>query len=965
MKPLRIRMQAFGPYAQSQEVDFRALGEGGLFLIHGPTGAGKTSLLDGICFALFGRASGSERMPEGLRSDLASAAMPTEVALEFSLGRETYRIVRRPRQTLRKQRGEGFSSYPVKGDLWVLDREAGLDLESDHWNLLSAGDKKTDEKISELLGMDEEQFRQVVVLPQGQFRKFLSANSDQRESLLETLFRSVNYRRVAEALDQRAKKLASEISLLRQTVTAQLSSLDANEVGDLEKKIDLHRSRLNELKTGEAARDEDHQQKTLRRDRALAAGKLLTDSKIYETRQQELNAQSATAGIWRSQLEAEKRARPVLEKDLRVTELERELAALQLERDGESEAEAKALIELAVQTPLLEKLLSREPEIKTFEAEQQTLRQLYINAKSLLDERTKLSAAEIGLKTSEFKVRETEETKASLRKQILQNRLQLKSVCEFRNQKLTDATLQAETELKGLQLDYHRSQAARLAQELNPESPCPVCGSSTHPHPARLDVDAPSQSALETAEAVLTRARETHTRGLQELAPVKAEIARLQTETQTQTEIPSSLAEAEHTITTQGLKLLDLQTRLATSEAASTTALQNLTQANVAFETARARLEQLEALVPSESRSLEAIKERGVQIGLIIETHKREFTEATRLADSARGRISTGRAKREILEKQIAQKNQICLDLTSERSEAFARSLFKTLNECRASGLQAVIREKMERDLKVFEQNLATVTERLRELKNEMADVPEWAWNSAAREHEFKEADEERSARKGEKLSIENIVRQLDLVRTRTTDALTLIQSLDTQYKVAGRLAEVAAGRPPNLSRVSFQRFVLATQLDEVLEQASRRLFAMSRGQFTLRRSRQLDDKRKAAGLDLEVEDAFTGTTRPTSSLSGGEGFQASLALALGLADVVQSHLGGVRLDAIFVDEGFGTLDSEALEAAMKILAELQAGGRLVGIISHVPELRDQIARRLHVRKGPQGSSIAWETASI
>ena len=188
------------------------------------------------------------------------------------------------------------------------------------------------------------------------------------------------------------------------------------------------------------------------------------------------------------------------------------------------------------------------------------------------------------------------------------------------------------------------------------------------------------------------------------------------------------------------------------------------------------------------------------------------------------------------------------------------------------------------------------------------------------------------------------------------------MEKLESRHGVWGKLAAVANGHPShNLSRVNFQRFVLATRLDEVLEQASHRLFLMSRGQFTLKRAQTLEDRRKNAGLDLEVEDSQSGSTRPTSSLSGGEGFLASLALALGLADVVQSRLGGMRLDAVFVDEGFGTLDSEALELAMKTLSELQAGGRMVGIISHVPELKDQIARRLIVRKTPIGSSVHWE----
>jgi exonuclease SbcC len=212
-------------------------------------------------------------------------------------------------------------------------------------------------------------------------------------------------------------------------------------------------------------------------------------------------------------------------------------------------------------------------------------------------------------------------------------------------------------------------------------------------------------------------------------------------------------------------------------------------------------------------------------------------------------------------------------------------------------------------------------------------------------------------------ISLAESINRFEAAAERIENASRELKLLEDQHRIFGRLAAVALGQlPHNPSRVNFSRFVLGAKLDEVLEHASRRLYAISRGQFRLRRSQGTDgDRRRASGLDLEVEDIFSGTCRATPSLSGGEGFMASLCLALGLADVVQSDLGGVRLETVFVDEGFGTLDSETLELALKTLIELQAGGRVVGVISHVADLREQIPQRICVRKSPLGSTAAWE----
>jgi exonuclease SbcC len=330
-------------------------------------------------------------------------------------------------------------------------------------------------------------------------------------------------------------------------------------------------------------------------------------------------------------------------------------------------------------------------------------------------------------------------------------------------------------------------------------------------------------------------------------------------------------------------------------------------------------------LIPSDLRDLARVKEEGLEIKKRIETFAAELKSAGAAQETAAAAVTQTQSRIDTLAHQIAAKSR-------ELGRDIAR------------------------DVKGRDDVGAHADERTHTDEHTRAD------ELKKLEEAFSALDQERTSRLAAGLSQKERLGSLRSAKEKVIELQARATALEKQHAVVGRLADAAAGRAPNLSRVGFQRYVLGSRLDEVLEQASRRLFTMSRGQFALRRSKQIDDKRKNAGLDLEVEDALSGTRRPTASLSGGEGFLASLALALGLADVVQNHLGGVRLDAVFVDEGFGTLDPEALEQAIRTLTDLQAGGRMVGIISHVPELRDQIAKRLVIKKGLEGSTIAWES---
>ena len=546
MKPLRLRMQAFGPYADVATVDFRGLLHGGLFLIHGPTGAGKTSILDGLCFSLFGRSSGSERAPENLRCDRAPANLSTEVQLEFALGNRIYRVIRRPRQIVKKQRGEGLTSNPAKGELFE-SLQSDVELDEMEWTLVASGEKKTDDRVTELLGMNEEQFRQVVVLPQGQFRKFLSSSSDDREELLETLFRTEQYRELAERLQARASAMAQEINSKRQVVQSQLSLTGCETLASLDATISEFREILQELQTSETDHDRKFSEALARRDAARVYARDIAELKTCVARSETLELKKPEIEAINSRLENERRARSVLAIDVQAVSLTSNLQELAAQKNSELRAliGQQAMLEEKLKTK--SDLTSRKAEIEAFQIERSQLQLIYTEAKNLNQANLELHQRQTSLWTADKKfdaeniaLKNSKETRAILLAEIEKFAGVTHELARSRIsfEKLSASTLWLERELKTidetgrravrarelfdtasvqyqkatvtaneLKLKFHLSQASQLAHLLKVNEECPVCGSLDHPKPANhaQTANSPSPDEIEKADRDLRR----------------------------------------------------------------------------------------------------------------------------------------------------------------------------------------------------------------------------------------------------------------------------------------------------------------------------------------------------------------------------------------------------------------------------------------------------------------------------
>lgn len=768
MKPLQLTMRAFGAYADEQTIDFTLLGDKNFFLIHGPTGSGKTTILDAISFALYGSASGDLRESKSLRSDYAPAEQKTEVEFTFSSGEQIYQVLRAPEQELKKQRGEGTRKVPAAAALFKL-------LADDSKEPLAAKSDEVTKKVTELIGFKAEQFRQIVLLPQGEFRRFLIAESKDRKAILETIFKTELYRRIETLLADRSSAIDSDYKLLKQQRQFILDSSHCEDQAQLSGK-------LQELQQQQAS---------------IAAALLAAASQLETAKQQRQQAQEVH-NAFKEAAAAQTALQSLLEQRPAVAAVKNEAA----------QAEKAAFLEEIYNSTLRAHKHNEE------------------SKKTALHAAASTTSAQEGL----------QELHQQLQKQLQLLQLgditgasDLTQALELLNRHILH--LNSETaKLSGVTAELER-----LAGTLVDNEPCPVCGSPHHPKPATV-------SAAQKAE-------------------LQAKMQSLAQKTQLLQHLQQQYQQA--------------QVQLARCEAAQAAAHSALASADTEF-----------------------------------------------------------------------------LELRDRFKERLTASEFTTQNDFLAALRPKSKRRELQQTITTYEQNLAAATDRLQRAQAAVdgKTAPDLDAVLAAEQHasqHYNGLTAQSAVAARESAELERQQHQLLQLEEKMT-------ALQEAYQIAAALAETAKGN--NTARLTFSAFVLQAILDDVLQAANLRLTSMSRGRYSLSRTGDVLDARRENGLNIEVTDSFTGVARPVKTLSGGEIFLASLSLALGLSDVVQAYAGGIHLDTILVDEGFGTLDTEALDMAIRTLTDLQKGGRLVGIISHVGELRERISARLEVIPGQRGS---------
>ncbi|MBP2650636.1 MAG: ATPase involved in repair [Firmicutes bacterium] len=1018
MKPIVLSITAFGPYAGVEKVDFRRMGERSFFLINGPTGAGKTTILDAMCFALFGRTSGEIREGKAMRSDYVDPAVTTEVVFDFSLGLECYRVRRVPEQEVLKKRGVGTTKLSPSATLW---QRTGLVNDQDEGKVLANDWRRVTDAAESLLGFKYEQFRQVVMLPQGDFRKLLLAGSKDRENILATLFQTELYRRVEEYFKLSAKELAEQVKELNAKREWTLEEAQAASVSDIVERLASEREKSVELT---AKNNAARQALITARDTLTFSQRLkaeFDDLKQVEKTLVDLQAKNELMTVKRQQLEQAKRAAflaetaaHIYQRQNEIVETKQKLVALsqalvkaeETEKQAREQYQAEELLVTDREDAVL--LVTRLMEYETKLTELNEARKVFVQADRLACqadkawgechtfftkltaevekqkiEREQLYAEAAQVAALEAAWRESN-NKAKYRQELddLRRRYEIEKQSHAELQQSFEAKAQgvtiAKNDLEAAQMAWRLGQAAELAAGLTDGQPCPVCGAECHPHPAEKAATSHSNAALELAQDKLKQTEkelETLRRPLndskivlesiliegkkirelvgsdldKEASKLSAETQNIQGQLKAAQAAGTLLSKLEQELERKKEQLKVLEKELVTLE-------QNSRKNQATLDAAKAVRDERAASVPEKFQQDGQLKKE-----LTAAISKRE-----QLADNLRvcqkaaqaSAIDLERAKTAVVTGNEAL-SSLLNRLEKEQTDFLCRineAGFKSETEFSDALKPPAQIESLENQLKDYEEKLILANDRHKRLSEKVKDLlePDIVTATAA----VKEAEAIVEAINGDIVRLETLIVKAEEWLSQLKNQEELLGSMEGKYAVLGHLAEVANGQ--NALRISFHRFVLAVLFDDCLLAANARLRKMSRGRYRLKRMADVIHRGSAGGLDIEIEDSYTGVSRHVSTLSGGETFLASLSLALGLADVVQSYSGGIHLDTIFVDEGFGTLDPESLEMALQALTELQRRGRLVGIISHVPELKERIEARLEIVPTECGSTTRW-----
>ena len=934
MRPARLELVAFGPYADRQVIDFSSLGARTLFLISGPTGAGKTAVLDAMAFSLFGQSSGSERSERKLRSDHAAADLPTEVCFDFQLKDQGFRVVRTPAQERPKKRGEGTTTQAATATLWARPTDAP---QTDHGEVLATGVSEVNAAIAARLGFGADQFRQVVLLPQGEFRRLLSSDSAQRQAVLETLFQTRRYRRLEDALKTRVTEVRRQL----QDMDVQKKALfDQAEVADTtalgEKQTSLAAS-LKELKAQSPAL------KAAQRgaQEAHTAG-TATQARLDERAQADaalgtLEALAPKMDTLAQDLARAREAHSLADTDRLLTDRREALAAAtkaQAEADSGHQA---AHTQAEAAKAALEQAEAQAPDRTAAQRQVDKLAEMTEAAAILESARAdaQAAAASAGAILRGIEARQMgTERKLQLSTQTVADQ-------QAEVDRLSTALTETRSQLVAIEAAQAQAHAAHLAAGLEDDAPCPVCGSPDHPHPAQPGTDAPPPDALSEARALRNHAEV-------ELADAQATRQAVAAE---HTALAAEQAQAQALI--DGVPQA---TRAALTSTETTTQRGDLSGAIAAHAAAAKALELHGSAVPEGLREPGAIAAAQAQAAQALAALSRALKLAQEAAQSSTATLAACKAALEAATKTAQRANTRVQDAQAELIKRIAEAGFKGLEDYTSARRSAADITAMDGQLSGWREQRARAQERAERAQAaaEGLALPDMDALQAA----LADADAKLSAHtalqgstQAELSATERVTSEINAIKAR-------FGSAEAELATSGRLAEVATGANP--WRMTFERYVQAALLDEVLEAANLRLSPMTHQRYQLRRAEGAGDRRRRGGLDLEVMDAYTGRSRPVSTLSGGEGFETALSLALGLADTVQARSGGIQLDAIFVDEGFGSLGESDLDAVIQALQDLQDGGRLVGIISHVHELRERIQTRLEVTKGRDGSRVRF-----
>ena len=921
MRPTKLVMTGFESYKDKTVIDFEQLGTKGLYLITGDTGAGKTTIFDAITFALYGSPSGTDRSVEMLRSHFADENTPTIVELDFEANGNKYHITRNPDYQRKALKGDGITTQAASAELVYVTQSSIPPV---------SGVSKVNAEVEKILSLKKEQFCSIAMIAQGVFQKLLLSDKKQKEEIFRQLFHTEKFVRLEMTLKDERSSAKSEVENLKLKLNEALNRIvimDADENSEQILKI-KNSSYIteNEIQILKAFVEEDERflQSVLEK-----IGK--NDNKISQLNL-EINAAE----------EQEKLRAQISEKELFIKNLNSKKDSIFAQVEITKKA-AEKITELTKEKNLLES--SMDDYLKNDEAEKQILK---ITEEIVTDEnsKTQLEKQNSGLETEIEQLKKELESLKNSGEEIIRLENKAKEYNGTLNE-LNEASENLETfgedkqDLKDAQekvqkasAEYEKSnteysenlrlynleQAGILAENLKPGCACPVCGSTEHPVLAHKSEKAPTQKQIEELKKSVESKNIIFNKLSSEAAAKKSALEKSEeTINKLLKKYFESLTAADENITaTVDEKISELK------------ALQKKTEADIETENKKvARFKALEKEIPNKEKELSGNKEA---------------------ISSFATKISSNKVLKESEEKALNERKSKLKYKTLQEAQTQFKLLETTIDSLTKNHDEAVnIKNEFEKNLEGENSSLNTLKAQLE--KTEPADIKKLKEKLTALQLEKSNLDNQRDSlneRKGVNQESVNSVEAL----------VPEIAKANEHYEMVAALCEVASGNSRGKKGLpSLETYVQMNCLDQINRRANLRLKKMTDNKYEL--LRRIEEDGSELGLDLNVKDFYTGRDRNVQTLSGGEQFQASLALALGLADEVQENSGGIKLDTMFIDEGFGTLDSETLNKAMHALEDLSQGNKLIGIISHVEELESRIDNKIVVTKNSSGISNA------
>ena len=950
MKPIKLTINAFGPFAGEQVIDFRKLGDRSFFLIHGPTGAGKTTILDAVCFALFGESSGAERKAEDLRSDYTNSSMPTEVTLDFVLGSSVYRIRRRPAHERPSKRGEGTTLEKRNAILW--NRTGILDDAIEGKIIAQTWDEVRD-NVKQLLGFDSAQFRQVIMLPQDKFQKLFKANSSEREDLFKVLFNTHVYEKMEDALNKEEDSLSKRIDQLQRDRTNLLASsqiqseekLDEqiqnlkNSLAEIGLQIDCLRSQVSEAESQFRAGEEIQRLISEKEKAESALLKLESQKRQYEDKKVILDKARRASILSSQENELSRQQQDALQAEDDCTKTEKEyriavvtanqaIEALEAE-EQKDDVRQSAASELKHLQSLHEKVKELDSLRTAFHTANETARvakEKYLSAERVVKSTNdKIKDLEVHQQREQFIAAQL--TALQLAEENLKRSLNSKEQSEgianqirvaTKNKEKIDLDFrqaeehfsQAQRKFDSISTAWNEGQAAILAKQLRDNSPCPVCGSIHHPNPATSSRDLPTQQEVKRLEMLVDQLRRKREELLDSRNKVEQEISGLARERTTIAQVLGSTmnislkqleaelgstsrkrTEAEESeAATARIKneLQGLRIRQASAEDQFKRVEQDLREADNQVVSARTRFEERSRDVPDKYQDMAILIQDGKDAKAKFDLLQKSLEDARLKEKQASERVAAIQARHETQRQYANTSKQRANQLREQFAQKIQAAGFVIEEDYRLGKKYVSHTDSLQNEINDYEVALGAARTEVERARAKAQNLTMPDMSS------LRSTLEKAKARLEETLREEGQKNQEMGQKMKLSSALKQkneeLEEQDKRYKIVGGLAKIAKG--DNNIRISFHRYVLKALLENVLTFASKRLQMISKGKYYLHSVTDSTDRRRA--LELEVNDADTGQSRSVDTLSGGESFYTSLSLALGLADIAG---GGRHLD--------------------------------------------------------------------